>query len=171
MGRRMEAGILLDLHSWVFERVRDKLGVGVCVNERPTPKPQFYLWPAGHLPSEPRTAHEPSMSLAAPPTLWWLPVLPHTHRPTTWHRATASSSAWDSWDICVLQLEQEGEQTCPTGQQGDGETKGTQRQISEMRDVWGAGPEGVPKSSPYVGPLREVHTSFLQVRGREPQPL
>lgn len=39
MGRRMEAGILLDLHSWVFERVRDKLEGGVCVTRDPRSSP------------------------------------------------------------------------------------------------------------------------------------
>lgn len=39
MGRRMEAGILLDLHSWVFERVRDKLEGGVCVTRDPCSSP------------------------------------------------------------------------------------------------------------------------------------
>lgn len=54
-----------------------------------------------------------------------------------------------------------------------------QRQVSEVRGVLGgqvqgclgeAGAEEVPKSSPDAGPLGEVHTSFLQVRGWEPQP-
>lgn len=33
-----------------------------------------------------------------------------------------------------------------------------------------AGAEEVPKSSPGAGPLGQVHTSFRQVRGWEPQP-